>query len=168
MTSLAQRQTLLSLIDEAVAAGARAARACQIVGLSLRTVQRWKLTPHRGDQRPERIQQPANRYSELERQRILSVLNSEEYGHLPPSQIVPRLADRGEYLASESTMYRLLRSVGQLVHRGRQRAPSPYPSRGPSRRERPMKSTVGTSPTCRRPSKVASTICICSWTSSAE
>ena len=49
MTSLAQRQTLLSLIDEAVAAGARAARACQIVGSSLRTVQRWKLTPHRGD-----------------------------------------------------------------------------------------------------------------------
>jgi len=38
MTSLAQRQTLLSLIDEAVAAGARAARACQIMGLSLRTV----------------------------------------------------------------------------------------------------------------------------------
>src|SRR5690606_27102527 len=82
------------------------------VGLSLRTVQRWKLTPHRGDQRPERIQQPANRYSEPERQRILSVLNSEEYGHLPPSQIVPRLADRGDYLASESTMYRLLRSEG--------------------------------------------------------
>lgn len=127
MTSLAQRQTLLSLIDEAVAAGARAARACQIVGLSLRTVQRWKLTPHRGDQRPERIQQPANRYSEPERQRILSVLNSEEYGHLPPSQIVPRLADRGDYVASESTMYRLLRSVGQLAHRGRQRAPSPQP-----------------------------------------
>src|SRR3546814_17077945 len=76
-------------------------------------------------QRPERLQQPANRYSELERQRILSVLNSEEYGHLPPSQIVPRLADRGEYLASESTMYRLLRSVGQLAPRGRPRAPSP-------------------------------------------
>src|SRR5690606_13843471 len=64
MTSLAQRQTLLSLIDEAVAAGARAARACQIVGLSLRTVQRWKLTPHRGDQRPERIVSDDNPYSE--------------------------------------------------------------------------------------------------------
>lgn len=45
MTSLAQRQTLLTMIDEAVAAGARTARVCQIVGLSLRTVQRWKRTP---------------------------------------------------------------------------------------------------------------------------
>lgn len=127
MTSLAQRQTLLTLIDEAVAAGARAARACHIMGLSLRTVQRWRCTPCRGDQRPERIQQPTNRYSDLERQRILSVINSEEYGHLPPSQIVPRLADQGLYLASESTMYRLLRQTGQLAHRGRQRPPNPQP-----------------------------------------
>ncbi|MFT0533170.1 hypothetical protein ACMHYJ_10155 [Castellaniella hirudinis] len=97
MTSLAQRQTLLTLIDDAVAAGARAVRACQTVGLSLRTVQRWRCTPCRGDQRPERVQQPLNRYSDLERQRILSVINSEEYGHLPPSQIVPRLADQGQY-----------------------------------------------------------------------
>jgi putative transposase len=127
MTSLAQRQTLLSMIDEAVAGGARAVRACQILGLSLRTVQRWRHTPYRGDQRPDRLQRPPNRFSDLERQRILSVINSEEYGHLPPSQIVPRLADRGQYLASESTMYRLLRTAGQLAHRGRQRARHPQP-----------------------------------------
>jgi len=114
MTSLAQRQTLLFMIDQAVAAGARTARAYQILGLSLGTVQRWKRMPCRGDQRPDRAQRPHNRFSELERQRILSVINSAEYGHLPPSQIVPRLADQGQYLTSESTMYRLL-SVGQLV-----------------------------------------------------
>lgn len=127
MTSLAQRQTLLTMIDEAVAAGARMARVCQIVGLSLRTVQRWKRTPCCGDQRPDRVQRPPNRFSDLERQRILSVINSEEYGHLPPSQIVPRLADQGQYVASESTMYRLLRTTGQLAHRGRQRPPRPQP-----------------------------------------
>lgn len=127
MTSLAQRQTLLSMIDEAVAAGARVARACQIVGLSLRTVQRWKRQPGRGDQRPQRLQQPPNRFSDMERQRILSVINSEEYGQLPPSQIVPRLADQGQYLASESTMYRLLRAAGQLTHRGRQQPRQPQP-----------------------------------------
>jgi transposase InsO family protein len=124
MTSLAQRQTLLALIDETVAAGARAARACDIVGLSPRTVQRWRRTQCHGDRRPERIQQPPNRYSDLDRQQILSAINSEEYGHLPPSQIVPRLADQGQYLASESTMYRLLRGIGQLAHRGRARPPS--------------------------------------------
>ena len=57
----------------------------------------------RGDQRPLRIQTPNNRLSTLERQRLLAIANSDEFGHLPPSQIVPRLADRGQYVASEST-----------------------------------------------------------------
>lgn len=48
--------------------------------------------------------------------------NKEEYASLPPSQIVPRLADKGEYLASESTFYRVLKAAGQLNHRGRAKA----------------------------------------------
>ena len=42
---------------------------------------------------------------------------------LPPGRIVPRLADRGEYIASESSFYRLLREAAEQHHRGRQRAP---------------------------------------------
>lgn len=127
MTSLAQRQSLVSLVNEAVAAGARQARACDVVGLSPRTLQRWKTDLHQEDRRSQRIQHPSNRLSEIERQRILAVMNSEDYGHLPPSQIVPRLADQGLYVASESTMYRLLRHVGQLRYRGRERAPRAKP-----------------------------------------
>lgn len=117
MTSLAQRRAIMSLVDDAVGAGARQSRACEVVGLSARTLQRWQRDAHRGDRRPGRIQCPRNRFSDLERRRILAVVNSAEYGHLPPSQIVPRLADRGVYLASESTIYRLLRQSGQLAHR---------------------------------------------------
>ena len=50
------------------------------------------------------------------------MLNSDEYKDLPPSQIVPRLADKGLYVASESTLYRLLRQAGQLAHRRVERA----------------------------------------------
>jgi putative transposase len=39
-------------------------------------------------------------------------------------RIVPALADRGEYLASESTFYRILRAEGQLQRRGRARPPT--------------------------------------------
>lgn len=46
-----------------------------------------------------------------------AVLSSEEFKDLPPSQIVTRLADRCQYVASESKMYRLLRQTGQLAHR---------------------------------------------------
>lgn len=48
---------------------------------------------------------------------MLKVVNQPEYRDLPVKQIVPRLADQGEYLASESTMYRILREEGQLKHR---------------------------------------------------
>lgn len=117
MTSLPQRQTLLALIDQAIAAGARQARASAVVGLSCRTLQRWRTTCASGDQRPLRVQQAHNQLSGLERAHLLAVANSAEFGHLPPSQIVPRLADQGIYLASESTLYRVLRDAGQLTHR---------------------------------------------------
>lgn len=45
--------------------------------------------------------------------------NEPTFASLPPSQIVPRLADRGVYIASESTFYRVLREADQLHHRGR-------------------------------------------------
>ena len=53
----------------------------------------------------------------------MRVLNSDEYKDLPPSQIVPRLADKGLYVASESTLYRLLHQAGQMAHRRVERAP---------------------------------------------
>ena len=48
---------------------------------------------------------------------MLAVANSAEFGHLPPSQIVPRLADQNRYIGSESTIFRVLRDEGQLTHR---------------------------------------------------
>lgn len=52
---------------------------------------------------------------------MLDVCNQPEYASLPPSQIVPKLADDGTYLASESTVYRILKAEGQLNQRGRAR-----------------------------------------------
>lgn len=52
---------------------------------------------------------------------MLEVCNQPEYASLPPSQIVPKLADEGTYLASESTFYRILKAEGQLNERGRAR-----------------------------------------------
>lgn len=43
--------------------------------------------------------------------------------HLPPSQIVPHLADKGEYMVSESSFYRVLHAAGEQHHRGRAQPP---------------------------------------------
>ena len=130
MSTLAQRSTVLQLIGQACSAGARLHKACAIIGLAARTVQRWvdagKTAPYVGDRRtPEqRIHNcPPNKLSDAERQAALGALNSQAYKDLPPSQIVPRLADQGLYVASESTLYRLLRQAGQLAHRRLERVP---------------------------------------------
>ena len=45
MTSLPERQQLVERFNHAVASGARKAVACAEIGLSLRSLQRWALTP---------------------------------------------------------------------------------------------------------------------------
>ena len=121
------RQDLLDLLAQACQAGARLARACAQIGLSVRTVQRWQRPEAQdGDLRASdkrKVSTPPNKLSESERAAALAMLNSEEFKDLPPSQIVPRLADLGRYVASESTLYRLLREAGQLTHRRLERVP---------------------------------------------
>ncbi|MBL3590123.1 MAG: IS3 family transposase [gamma proteobacterium endosymbiont of Lamellibrachia anaximandri] len=55
--------------------------------------------------------------------RILETCNQAEYQSLPPSQIVPALADKAIYIASESSFYRVLKEADQLHHRGKVQAP---------------------------------------------
>jgi len=142
MTTPQQRQNVVDLIKEAMRAGARQAPACEIVGLSERTFQRWKPSGTdrvQPDRRPT-AQRPApgNQLSSDERQQVLDVCNQEEYASLPPSQIVPKLADQGTYLASEATFYRILKAEGQLNTRGRARKrrqgrpPSTHLAQGPN------------------------------------
>ena len=117
MTDLAARNFILDRVAEARMAGARQRQACDAIGMQVRTLQRWRSESAAGDRRPERVQQPANKLDDLERQRILALANSAEFGHLPASQIVPRLADQGSYLASESSFYRVLSAANQIKHR---------------------------------------------------
>jgi putative transposase len=125
MISTPHRQTAVTLINEAVTAGARRAKACAELEISDRTLRRWtKVVQVHADQRPFVPRpEPANKLSAVERTAVLAVCNSEEFASLPPSQIVPKLADQGRYLASESSFYRILRAQGQQHHRGRARPP---------------------------------------------
>ncbi|MFO7921555.1 MAG: IS3 family transposase [Nioella sp.] len=125
MISTPYRQTAIALINEAVTAGARHAKACAELDISDRTLRRWtKDGEVHADQRPLVSRpEPANKLSAAERATVLEACNSESFASLPPSQIVPKLADQGRYLASESSFYRILRSDGQLHHRGRARPP---------------------------------------------
>jgi putative transposase len=69
-----------------------------------------------------------------ERAQVLAVCHEPAYASLPPGQIVPRRADEGRYLASESSFYRLLRAADEQHHRGRRpRAPGGAATTGGAR-----------------------------------
>ena len=125
MISTPDRQNAIALIDQAKAAGARRAQACAELGIDARTCRRWRATDGTPEDRRPTAARPApsNSLSEAERRAVLDVCNSQAFESLPPSQIVPRLADQGRYLASEASFYRILRAEEQQHHRGRAKPP---------------------------------------------
>ena len=112
-----ERDKIVTLIQAARVAGARQSAACYIIGMSAKTIQRWSLPGNAGDARLDAKHEPANKLTALERQRIIKVVNEPENADLPPGQIVPKLADEGRYIGSESTLYRVLQAENQLQHR---------------------------------------------------
>ena len=114
-----------TLIQEAVDTGARRWRACEILGLSARTVERWGANDEDGRHGPNHA--PANKLSEVERQKAVDVMTSPEFRDCSPKQIVPALATRGQYIGSEPTLYRILHALNMQHARGRERAPMSRP-----------------------------------------
>ncbi|MUV38166.1 hypothetical protein JNUCC1_02177 [Lentibacillus sp. JNUCC-1] len=119
------RARAVELIQEANRNGARLSKACEELHIHVRTYQRWVSEGDvKVDQRPHaKRPTPKNKLSEEERAEILEVVNREEYADLPPTQIVPQLADQEKYIASESTFYRVLREEEMQNHRGRSQKP---------------------------------------------
>lgn len=125
----------IELVDEAVVAGARRDAASQVVGLSARTLERWRSGDVEDGRRGPNTA-PANKLTAKERQTVLKVINEPRFRDLSPNQIVPLLADDGQYISSESTMYRIMRDEELLKHRGRAKAPV----------RRPVQSHLATGP----------------------
>ena len=137
LVSAQDRQQAIDLVQEACASGARKTKACELLNASVRTMMRWE---KQGvlDQRKGADREIGNKLSDEERQLILNTVNSAEYCDLAPCQIVPRLADKGIYIASESTIYRILREKKQLAHRQlskptKNKKPQSHEATGPNR-----------------------------------
>lgn len=117
-----ERKIAVELIEKAASKGCRVYIACADIGIDLKTFNRWKINTD--DKRKGPNQAPANKLTQEEKDEIVKVSTSREFMDLPPSQIVPMLADRGKYIGSESSFYRILREHELLKHRGRSKKPS--------------------------------------------
>lgn len=115
---------ILGLINETVRSGAPLKVAAETIGLNARTVIRWRQQAGGEDRRKGRGNGPANKLSEQERQQVLDTANSPEFRDISPKQIVPKLADQGVYIASESSFYRVLRNHKMMAHRQSAKPPT--------------------------------------------
>jgi len=116
---------ILALIDEAVASGARLAAACDMLGLSERCLERWRRQPEAGDDlRAGPISTPAHALTNEERAQMVALATSPEYRNISVRQLVPSLADKGLFIASESSFYRVLHEEDLMAHRSHARPAS--------------------------------------------
>lgn len=117
------KQMAIDLIDEAVTWGARRHKACQVLGITCRTLRRWRRAETLQDKRKGAPRTCPHALSDEEKETIVATCNLPQYQSLPPGQIVPRLADEGVWIASESSYYRVLAEHDQCHRRGRAKAP---------------------------------------------
>lgn len=107
-----------TIADLAGVVGKRA--ACAALGRSRATYYRWhRRSPPRPRPRREPAPQPRV-LSAVERAEVLGVLHHERFVDQAPASVFATLLDEGRYLCSVPTMYRLLRSVGEVRERRRQ------------------------------------------------
>ena len=117
---------MVDLVVQANKSGCRFKLACKDLEIDFKSFLRWKRDPE--DKRHGPITTPKNKLSQAEKDMIIEVATSKEYVDDSPWVIVSKLADKGEYLASESTFYKVLKERKMSVHRGKSK---------PSTRKRP-------------------------------
>ncbi len=111
------KQEAINLLKEACNSGARKSKACEVLDFSVRTHQRWLRSDKLQDGRSCSNRIPANKLTEAEKNKIIETSTLPEYRDLAVAQIVPRLADQGCYIASESSFYRVLKQHNLSAYR---------------------------------------------------
>lgn len=116
---LVDRNKCIELVQEAVTSGATYIASCEVLELSVRTLERWKAKPGVPDGRCGPITAPPQSLTPEEKIMIIEISNSVLYRDLTPWKIVAKLADLGRYIAGESSFYRVLKKEKLLNHRGK-------------------------------------------------
>lgn len=112
-----EKQEILDFVNFYVLLGiVRLSILCFYIGVSERSIQRWNIYGVQ-DKRKGAPKKVVRKLSTEQRTHIYNVACSSEYKDLNPHEIYNCLLDKGIYLASESTFYRILREHHALTHR---------------------------------------------------
>jgi putative transposase len=94
--------------------------ACRAVGRSRGSHYRWHRQSPPPPKRARVSSGQPRALGEVERKDVLGVLHDPEHVDEAPATVYAKLLDQGVYLASTSTMYRILRAEGEVRERRRQ------------------------------------------------
>ncbi len=95
-------------------------KAAALTGVARATAARTIVRERSPDPEPTRPRPaPANRLTGQERALVLATLNSDEFVDKPPLQVYAILLERGQYVGSVATMYRVLAENTQVRERRR-------------------------------------------------
>jgi len=98
--------------------------ACRSLGLNRSTVYQWQqMGPPKPAQRSRKASAQPRALSDAERRVVIGAMNTETFKDQPPAAVYHQLLQQGVYLASVSTMHRLLRAEKLHGERRNQRAP---------------------------------------------
>lgn len=101
------------MLEEAKRRRCRESAVCRRLGLSQRSVQNWRKNGL-VDGRKGALKQVSHKLSDDERALVVKTACQPRFMNLTPHEIVPILAEEGIYLASESTFYRILRTLRMI------------------------------------------------------
>ncbi len=121
------REKALAVLKEGREFGLAMKAVADLLGICGRSLRRWCMEfSGQGfsvDRRKGASRKVAHKFSAKERQRVINTVNDPRFADLPPGQIVAILAEEEEDVASEMTIYRIMREEGLLNHRGRTCSP---------------------------------------------
>lgn len=110
------------MVDESNKNGCRLKIACDDLSIDFKTFKRWKFSTI--DKRRGPISEPKNKLSKAVKEEIIKIATSKDYCDDSPWSIVAKLADKGRYIASESSFYKILKEKRLLQHRGKSKPAS--------------------------------------------
>lgn len=117
MMSREEKYEILDFVNFYVTLGIiRLSAMCDYIGVSARTIQRWNKYGL-DDKRTIIEKEGPQKLTDEQRNEVFRVACSDDYKDMNPHEIYNSLLDRGIYLASESTFYRVLREHNAVTHR---------------------------------------------------
>jgi len=129
------KTAVLALVKNARKGGCRLKVACFDLEIDLKSYNRWN--ENLIDRRKGPLTRPKNKLDEDEKAEVIRIATLEEYMDYSPWIIVAKLADKGTYVASESSFYKILKEAKILKHRGKSKVanrsrPTPLIAYGPN------------------------------------